>query len=200
MGILLLTSTGLSDPTVLESFQKLANEDGLHSVAVVTTASEGKEENKYAKLAKGQLESLGFEAAFADLEEQPDFDFSGFDTIYVCGGNAFKLLKFAQAADFGTTIQSLLKRGGAYIGVSAGTLILSPTIDVANEITPDPNEIGLEDLTAFNLVSFHVAVHFDEEHEAEVAAFEKKHGTTVERLSNSQAILVSGDTDPERIG
>lgn len=199
MGSLLLTSTGLSDPTVLESFEVLSAENGLHSAVIVTTASEGKDENKYAKLAKQQLESLGLETVFADLEEQPDFDFSGFDTIYVCGGNTFHLLKYAKEAGFGSTIQSLLNRGGAYIGVSAGTLILSPTIDMANEITPDPNEIGLTDLTAFGLVPYHVAVHFDEALEEEVAAFEKKYDVTVERLSNSQAILVGGD-EIQRIG
>lgn len=200
MGTILLTSTGLSNQAILKSFQKLTNENGLRSVAIVTTASEGKEENKYANLAKGQLESLGFNATYADFELYPAFDFSSYDAIYVCGGNTFKLLKYAGEADFGTSIKSLLERGGAYIGVSAGTIILSPTIDVANEITPDPNEIRLADLKGFNIIPFHIILHFDESQEEDVAAFEKKYGVTVERLHNSQAILIKNGDEPRRIG
>ena len=200
MGHILLTSTGLSDYAILESFRKLVIENGLKKAAIITTASEEKAENKYAKLAKTQLEALGFEATFVDLEEYSDFDFSDFDTIYVCGGNTFQLLKYAKESGFGHSLRKLLDRGGAYIGVSAGTIILSPTIDVANEITPDPNEVELTDLTAFNLIPFHIVPHFEEEHEVEIKVFEQKYKTMVERLSNSQAILISQNEQPQRIG
>ena len=197
MGTLFLTSTGLSDQTIFDSFQKLVNSGDLHTAAIVTTASEDKSNNKYTQLAQEQLESLGFKTTFTDLEEQPDFDFSNFDVIYVCGGNTFK---HANETNFKSSIVSLLERNGIYVGVSAGTLILSPTIDIANEIDPDPNEIGLTDLTALNLVPFHIAVHFDESEEAEVAAFENKYNVKVERLSNSQAIIINENGDSKRKG
>lgn len=143
---------------------------------------------------------MGISVSFADFEVNPDFDFSRFDIIYVCGGNTFKLLKYAKALKFGDSIESLLNRSGIYIGVSAGPLILSPTIDVTNEISPDPNEFGLSDLTAFGVVPFHMVVHFEEGRKKKTAAFEQKHKVIVERLSNSQVILISDNNKLKRIG
>lgn len=195
-----LTSTGFSSQAVLEAFKKVALELSYTSAVIITTASEGKSENKYAKLAKAQLIELAFtRVEFVDLEQYPEYDFSHFDVIYVCGGNTFKLLKFAREANLKKSVKELLVRDGTYLGVSAGTIILSPTIEVANEITPDPNEIGLTDLTALNLIPFHVVVHFEESQEKEIRAFEKKHIISVERLSNSQALIISTDKSLQRI-
>ena len=84
---------------------------------------------------------------FVDLEIESDKDFSPYGVIYVCGGNTFKLLKFARQANFKFSIENLLKRNGVYVGVSAGSIIVGPSINIANEVEPDPNTIGLDDLT-----------------------------------------------------
>jgi dipeptidase E len=200
MQTILLTSTGLSDPTVFARFKQLAELKGYRTVAIITTASEEKSENKYAKLALSQLESLGLSAEFVDLESAPDFDFSKFDVIYVMGGNTFRLLKFAKLANFSSTLNDLFERDGLYVGVSAGTIILSPSIDIANEISPDPNEVRLEDLSSFGLVPFHTAVHYDPSEEAGVKTFEKRYSTRVERISDNQALLINDGAVVERIG
>lgn len=190
-GFLLLTSTGLTSPNVYEKFRGIVSDPKKQSVAIITTAAEGKENNKYSQLAKKQFESLGFVSVdFVDLETQPDKDLSSYGIIYVCGGNTFKLLKFARKANFKLSIEKLLERNGIYIGVSAGSIIVGPSINIANEVEPDPNDVGLDDLTGFDITSLIVLPHYSPEMETETANFEKKYGYIVERLDNSQAILI----------
>lgn len=190
-GFIFLTSTGLSFELVTERFKGLFSDYKNHTVAIVTTAAEEKENNKYSQLAKKQFSVMGFlRIDFIDLETEPDKDFAKYDVIYVCGGNTFKLLKFARKANFKASIESLLKRNGIYIGVSAGSIIIGPSIEIAGEVAADKNEVGLEDLTGFGIINFIILPHYSPEVEEETKAFEAKHGVTVERLSNFQAILI----------
>jgi dipeptidase E len=190
-GFLLLTSTGLTSPHIYEKFRSIVANPKNQPVAIITTAAEGKENNKYSQLAKKQFESLGFVSVdFIDLETQPEKDLLSYGIIYVCGGNTFKLLKFARKANFKLSIEKLLERNGIYIGVSAGSIIVSPSINIANEVKPDPNDIGLEDLTGFNITNLIILPHYSPEMETETANFEKKYGVIVERLNNSHAILI----------
>lgn len=190
-GKLLLTSTGLSSENIAKKFRSFFTNPGSHAVAIVTTAAEGKEQNKYSQLAKKQFKEMGFiKIDFVDLEAEPTKDFSSYGVIYVCGGNTFKLLKFAREANFKTSIENLLNQGGVYVGVSAGSIIVSPSINIANEVEPDPNDIGLEDLTGFNITDFIILPHYSLEVEKDTKTFEKKYGVAVERLNDSQAALI----------
>src|SRR3989344_8699025 len=144
-GILLLTSTGFSSGIVTERFKVIVSDYKNRTVAIITTAAEEKENNKYSQLAKKQFGEMGFlHIDFVDLETEPDKDFAKYDIIYVCGGNTFKLLKFARKANFQSSVNNLIKRNGVYVGVSAGSIIVSPSINIANEVEPDSNDIGLE--------------------------------------------------------
>lgn len=195
-GKLLLTSTGLTSENVSLKFKGLVSNPENTSVAIVTTAAEGKSENKYSQLAKKQFEDLGFVAVdFVDLETEPQKDFSSYGVIYVCGGNTFKLLKFAREANFKTAIEDLLERDGVYIGVSAGSTIVGPSIVIAGEVAADSNDIGLEDLTGFGITDLIILPHYSPEIEEEVIAFENKYSVKVERLNNSQAILIENDQE-----
>jgi dipeptidase E len=190
-GFIFLTSTGLSSEPVTERFKGLFSDYKNHAVAIVTTAAEEKENNKYAQLAKKQFSEMGFlRIDFIDLETEPDKDFAEYDVIYVCGGNTFKLLKFARESNFKASIESLLKRNGVYIGVSAGSIIVGPSIEIAGEVAADKNEVGLEDFTGFGITNFIILPHYSPEVEEETKAFEAKNRVTVERLNNSQAALI----------
>lgn len=190
-GFLFLTSIGLSSEAVTEELRHISTDSTNRLVAIITTAAEGKEENKYSQLAKKQFGSMGFvNVDFVDFETQPEKDLSPYGIIYVCGGNTFKLLKFAREANFKSSIENLLKRNGVYIGVSAGTIIVGPSIEIAGEVAADKNEIGLEDLTGFGITNLIVLPHYSPEIEEETKVFEAKYGVTVERLSNSQAVLI----------
>lgn len=190
-GIILLTSIGLSSKKVYDKFFDLVSQKTLKKAVIITTASLDKEKNQYSQLALAQLRSAGLsDVDFYDFENDEHGDLSVYDVIYVCGGNTFKLMKFAREVNFDREIKSLLQRGGVYVGVSAGSVIVGPSISIANEVEPDPNDIGLEDLTGFNIINLIILPHYSPEIEEETKAFEIKYGVIVESLNNSQAILV----------
>lgn len=190
-GLIFLTSTGLTPENVSLKFKGLISNPENTSVAIVTTAAEGKSENKYSQLAKKQFEELGFVTVdFVDLETEPQKDFSSYGVIYVCGGNTFKLLKFAREANFKSSVENLLEQGGVYIGVSAGSIIVGPSIAIAGEVAADSNGIGLEDLTGFGITDLIILPHYSPEIEKEASDFESKYSVKVERLNNSQAVLI----------
>jgi dipeptidase E len=78
------------------------------------------------------------------------------------------------------------------VGVSAGSIIIGPSIDIANEINSDSNEVGLTDLTGLGITKLIILPHYDSKMEKETKIFETKHNVFVERLADSQALLVTG--------
>ena len=190
-GTIFLTSTGLSSKNVYDKVKEIVDSKGFKKAVIITTASLDKENNQYSQLALSQLKSIGFNVAdFYDFENDGLKDLSEYDVIYVCGGNTFKLMKFAKDMNFDKGIESLLKKDGAYIGVSAGNLIIGPSIKIAGEIHPDVNEVGLTDFNGFNIVDLIVFPHYSSEFEEEIKSFETKNNIKVERITNSQAILI----------
>ena len=134
---------------------------------------------------------MGFgEVLFVDLEADPGFDFRGFSVIHVCGGNTFKLLHFARQANFKKTIAELIARGGVYVGVSAGTGIVMPSVHIVHEYQLDPNLVGLKDFSELNLVPVNIFVHYAPEWESVVGDYEKKHGVNFVRITNDQAVVL----------
>lgn len=194
MGTIILTSTGLSNDNVAKKFFNLIKDKEQQSVAIITTAAEGKEQNKYSILAKKQFQEAGFiNIDFIDLEIQ-ELDSDKYDVIYVCGGDTFKLLKFAKEKNFNDNVKRLLNRDGFYIGVSAGSIIMSPSIDIANEIEPDSNDVSLTDFSSFGIVPFHVMPHYYPDIEDDVKEFENRHNVEVKRLTNDQALFIKNNT------
>jgi len=127
-----LTSTGLTNLKVREAILGEIGKMQSQSVAIITTADDEKENNKYCQLALSQFNELGFKKVdFVDLERTPDYDFLDYGIIYVSGGDTFRLLKFAKEANFRKTLSDLFDRGGVYIGVSAGSYIMCPTIEMS---------------------------------------------------------------------
>ena len=150
-----------------------------------------KEKNQYSQLALSQLKSIGLsEVDFYDFENDGQKGLSIYDVIYVCGGNTFKLMKFSKEFNFDKEIKLLLKRGGVYIGVSAGSLIIGPSIKIAGEVSLDSNEVGLTDFNGFNIVDYIIFPHYSTEFEEDIKSFEVKNNVRVERINNSQAILI----------
>lgn len=194
MGTIILTSTGLSNDNVAKKFFNLIKDKEQKTVAIITTTAEDKEQNKYSILAKKQFQEAGFtNIDFVDLETQ-ELDSDKYDVIYVCGGDTFKLLKFAKEKNFNDNVKRLLNRDGFYIGVSAGSIIMSPSIDIANEIEPDSNDVSLTDFSSFGIVPFHVMPHYYPDIEDDVKEFENRHNVEVKRLTNDQALFIKNNT------
>jgi len=73
-----------------------------------------------------------------------------FSTIFIGGGNTFKLLKEIKENRFDEKLMDYLNGGGFVYGGSAGAIIFGKSIKSAEYA--DDNNVGLTDLTGFDLV------------------------------------------------
>ncbi len=194
-GILVLTSSGFSNKEALHSFEDLITDTLVGgAVAIIVTASREKEHNKYNQLAKKQFEDMGFgRCDFIDFETNPEADLGMYKVFYVCGGNTFKLLKFAREVNFGKSVKSLLERGGIYVGVSAGSILVGPSIAVAGEILSDENEVDLNDLAGLCITNRIILPHYEEVLEEDVRRFEESHSVVIDRVKDGEAVIVKGE-------
>lgn len=195
---LLLTSNGLQG-NIKDSVPSLLTKNPKDcSVAFITTAAFGEEGDPTSWLDKyrQQLRDLGITSIEdVDLRDKRDEELekilSTKDIVYVNGGNTFFLLYYARLSGFQKALQKFLDEGKLYIGVSAGSILLCPTIEVAHYTPADKNTVGLTDLTGFSCVPFLLSPHYEEsgrellEQEADNASL------PVVVLNDMQAVLVN---------
>lgn len=190
-GKLLLTSIGLSTQKAIEKVKDIFGDFTNKNVVIITTAAKDKENNKWNILAQKQFLDLGYEKVdFLDLETNPETNLDNYATVYVCGGNTFKLLKAVQESNFESEVRKLLNRGGLYIGASAGALLLTPTIQIAGEVSPDENLVGLTDLNSFGLVDFEFLPHYETSMDDEINTYKNKTSNEIKTATNDEIIFI----------
>ncbi len=186
---LLLASSGFSNENVYKKFIDLSKNHNYKKAQIITTAHPKKENANWAIVTKAQIEKVVSSCSFVDFEKKESLD-KDTDVVYVCGGNTFRLLKALRENNFLNQLENLFYRNGLYIGSSAGSIVLSPSIASADEVSSDKNICNLKDLTAFNLIDFHIIPHIEFVDIEEVRQFEKKY-KKVEKLNNGEAIYIS---------
>ncbi|MBU1255392.1 Type 1 glutamine amidotransferase-like domain-containing protein [Patescibacteria group bacterium] len=113
--------------------------------------------------------------------------------MYVCGGNTYYILKRFRETGLDKIVIELVNQGKIYIGVSAGSVMAGPNIEIAGwGEDGDKNDVNLKDLTGFNFTNIAVFSHFEEKNRQEVKEFKKKVNYPVIELTDNQAVFVKG--------
>ena len=74
------------------------------------------------------------------------------------------LLKYGyDLTGFADILKELLDEGRVYIGTSAGSYIMCPTIEVSDWNSDGKDRYGITDFTALNYVPFVLKVHYKDE-------------------------------------
>lgn len=195
---LLLTSTGLLNENVRNKFLSLFK--GVFpdtKVLFITSASKTKKHEWYVNRTKGELLELGIKEdnlITYHSGDKPSKDIlNEINLIFVCGGNTFYLLERIRESGLDKDIVEMIKKDVFYIGASAGSIIVSPNIKIAE--SGDTNDRNLKDLNGFNLVNFTIFPHYTEEDKETVDDIEDKLGIKIKRLTDDQAVLVIDDED-----
>jgi dipeptidase E len=85
------------------------------------------------------------------------------NVVHIEGGNTFYLLKAIRETGFADILKELLDEGRVYIGTSAGSYVMCPTIEVSNWNPDGKDRFGITDFTALNYVPFVLKVHYTDE-------------------------------------
>lgn len=193
---LLLTSAGITNKSIAKSLIDLAGKPASNlKLAFIPTAANVEEGNKVEWLFRQyeELRSMGFkwidyvDFADADVDWQPRLD--ACDILYLTGGNTFYLLDQIRKQGFDDYLRGALSNK-VYVGGSASSIVMTPTIDVAAIPPGDPNLPNLTDLTGLGHVDFEIEPHCDEGRFATVESYAKEHSKTICAIDDDTAIQI----------
>lgn len=112
-----------------------------------------------------ELLELGYK--FIDIIDisAPDVDWRGrlkeVDVLVVSGGNTFHLLNQVRKTGFDKWLIENIENK-VYVGISAGSILVTPTIAIAPVDDGDKNLCGIKDLAGLHFVDFEVSPHTPE--------------------------------------
>lgn len=131
--------------------------------------------------------SIGFDIGqYLDFED--GFNLEQFNValsrpfIHLSGGNTFRFLKSLRERGADKRLVEYASNGGILIGVSAGAMILTSSIESAF-ICGDENAVGLDDFTGLGLVPFMFAPH------------SQKHESSIDIQKSNTELLMASDDD-----
>lgn len=153
---------------------------------------------QYIKEYRKDMELSGISFEEFDVEGKSKEEilkfFNDKNTIQVFGGNLFYLLKIFREVGFQEILKDLLNKGFYYVGCSAGTYVMCPTIEVGGWKTAR-NRFGLIDFSGFGYVSYLIKCHYTDDKKDLIKEKMKTLKYPLRILRDEQAILVEdGET------
>ena len=84
------------------------------------------------------------------------------EAIHLSGGNTYYFLKHLRRSGMIPELRSYVRGGGVLCGMSAGSILMTPSILMAGLVSGerDENIVALKNLKALNLVNFEVYPHY----------------------------------------
>lgn len=163
---LLLTSSGLSKRDIGYALQGMFDKSPSDvKVGFIPTAANVEPYNKDWVVSQfGQLQRYGFyqidivDIAADGVDWRTRLD--ACDMLWLSGGNTFYLLDQVRKTGFDEWLKENID-SKVYVGGSASTILMTPTIAVAGLEPGDENVPGITDLTGLGHVNFEVEPHCD---------------------------------------
>ena len=153
----------LSNGITSEALRKAVNEfiSPLASAAVVVTAdNEYKEQNYHVPRVVKELQDYGLTVDTFDLDKQDATELLNYDVVEFIGGNPYYLLNSIRKHNATDIIKQLAEKK-VLLGWSAGALVLTPSIEIVNRLTPEMNIVDLDGLNGLSLVDTHILPHYN---------------------------------------
>jgi dipeptidase E len=101
----------------------------------------------YAEIARKRFERMGYELYSIHQEDDPARALGRANSIFIGGGNTFRLLKALYDQSLVQLIAERVREGFPYIGASAGSNMACPTLKTTNDMPivepPSFNALGL---------------------------------------------------------
>ncbi|MDD5731546.1 MAG: Type 1 glutamine amidotransferase-like domain-containing protein [Patescibacteria group bacterium] len=162
-------------------------------IGYITTASKG-DRGDFSRKLKYVIKENGYNFDEIDIEGRTKEEIKNFfkdkNIIHMEGGNTFYLIRAIRETGFAEILKELLEEGKIYIGTSAGSYIMCPTIEVSNWDETGKPRFDVTDLTALNYVPFVLKVHYKDEQESKVREKIKTLQYPIRILKDGQGILV----------
>ncbi|MBB6452735.1 dipeptidase E [Salirhabdus euzebyi] len=126
--------------------------------------SQTDKERKFFPYVQNYFQMTGVkDILYFDVDEEYDESLipklQSCDGIFLSGGNTFYFLKNLQTKNLLDTIRLMVEEGKPLLGISAGSIMMSPTIEIATYI--DENNVSMTNLEALHLTEFEFMPHWE---------------------------------------
>lgn len=196
---ILLTSQGFTTETIKNKFFEIVGKKPKEiSMAFIPTAAYPNSNKPWVKQTKEDIRKTGItnivDIDIKEYKEEKLYEvLRQFDVIWVNGGNTFNLLHWVKKSGFDKVIKKLLKEGKTYVGLSAGSIIACPTIEVALwKGMDDLSVVNLNSFEGLDLVDFYVFVHYSDKWKKLINQQKNKLGKRLIYLTDEQAVTKDG--------
>lgn len=147
---ILLTSTGFTNKNLEKIFlDNVGKSADKLRVIFVPTAANDEESKSILPFCLQDLTDAGVKEeniVTYDLDRAMDLEeISTFDAIYFCGGSETYLMEAINHVNFAPILKAAIDNGLFYIGVSAGSMIASSSVENNLGIIPNPLEPHCEE-------------------------------------------------------
>ena len=112
---------------------------------------------------------------------------STYGVVYLAGGNTYTFLAAAKKRNLQNILEHILDKDGLLIGVSAGALIMTPSVELA----ASENLAALQDSSGFAFVPFEFFPHYEADGKEFPVGYLTKN--TIYLCKNGDGIFVSGN-------
>ena len=154
----------------------------------------------YAATARDRFQKMGYELTSIHTAADARQAVNDAETIFIGGGNTFRLLKALYDFDLLDAIRGRVAGGMPYVGSSAGSNVAGPTI----KTTKDMPIVQPPSFTALGLVPFQISPHYQdpdpnsthmgETQEERILQFLEENETPVAGLREGAMVRVEGDS------
>ena len=124
-----------------------------------------------------------------DLAAIDDAALARFDSVYIGGGNTFRLLDLARRTGVGDRLRRYALRGGPVYGGSAGAILLGH--DIATCAHMDTNDVGLTDTRGLDLAGgFSAWCHYTPADDARMAAYRRSYPEPILAIPERAGVVI----------
>ena len=197
MGRIFLTSCGLKDKEQSDKlFETLKPSlKGKAALVIINATTTGHNE-RAIEPTNARLTSAGASVKDLVLAQENLDEIDHADVVYVVGGDLNPLLEIVNKIDVKDKIMGLLRRGGIYIGESAGSIITGKSAKWYYDIkknTSDRYKKVPKLCSGLGLNDYKIFPHFDkasDEMRQIIDTYEKENSVTITRLSDGEFIEI----------
>jgi len=129
-----------------------------------------------------------------DVCYQPDLleSLLACDAIHLSGGNTCNFLHWLRIRQMIPHLLNFVDRGGVLIGVSAGSILMTPDISTT-DFFGDKSDFGIESSAALNLVDFSFVPHIGKIPLTVLQDYSRQHQVTLYGCHDEDGIIIDDD-------
>lgn len=193
--MIVLTSNGLSSDRLMAEMKKHISTG--KAALVVTADNVYKEKNYHVERLTQELRTLGLSVDCFDFDTQSPADLMNYDAMEMIGGNPYYLLDSIRKNGYSEVLADFAK-SKVIIGCSAGSLVLTPSLDLIDLYSPEMNIVDLQDLSACHLTDVRLLPHYSkflkhyDQFEEKCLRYEQENKCRVIRLNDGEGIFIDG--------